>query len=284
MRIGATTLPVAGWVIDPSQPELERVKRLTAIRQLVEKYKLSAVELTLDLAYIFPEVFEASLYQDVANLQQKLGFTCSIHLPFLWLDASSLNEPIRQTSSECIRWAVELTHPIQVETYVVHLWGFTTMRITSELKNPHMLQAAVLSKAKKSLVELYERVDPQKICVENLEFPSFEFVEPLVESCGVNICLDVGHLAWQGGGEVEFYTRHRQRIGEIHLHDAKAPKIGDHQTAQDHLPLGQGEIDILGFLHELEKYEFGGAVILENNTREDLEISLEYLEKYLISK
>ena len=49
MKIGATTIPLAGWVADPRRPEQSRAHRLAAIRQLVGGYALSAVELTLDL-------------------------------------------------------------------------------------------------------------------------------------------------------------------------------------------------------------------------------------------
>jgi hypothetical protein len=69
--------------------------RLAAIRQLVEEYGLSAVELTLDLGVVFPQVFGSGFYAAVAELQQELGFTCSVHLPMLWLDLASLNESVR---------------------------------------------------------------------------------------------------------------------------------------------------------------------------------------------
>ena len=46
MKIGATTIPLAGWVADPRRPQQSRAHRLAAIRQLVTDYDLSVVELT----------------------------------------------------------------------------------------------------------------------------------------------------------------------------------------------------------------------------------------------
>ena len=128
MEIGTTNIPLAGWMVNPWQPEDARTRRLASIRQLVEGYGLSAVELGMDMGIVYPHVFDAGFYAAVADLQQELGFTCTVHLPFLWLDASSLNEPVRQTSVDCFRRAVELTRPVEVTTFVLHLWALRPSR------------------------------------------------------------------------------------------------------------------------------------------------------------
>jgi hypothetical protein len=76
MKLGSTTLPLAGWLADPQQPELSRAQRLAAIRRVVTGFGLSAVELTLDLGMIHAGVFDRGFYASVADLQQELGFTC----------------------------------------------------------------------------------------------------------------------------------------------------------------------------------------------------------------
>ena len=94
MKLGATT-PLTGWLADPQQPERSRAQRLAAIRQLAEGYGLSAVELTLDLSMVYPGVFDGDYYSAVADLQQELAFTCTVLLPFLWIDPASLNSLVR---------------------------------------------------------------------------------------------------------------------------------------------------------------------------------------------
>jgi sugar phosphate isomerase/epimerase len=72
----------------------------------------------------------------------------------------------------------------------------------------------------------------------------------------------MGHLAWQGGGELDFLTRHGDRIREVHLHDAVSVSTGGRTQTRDHLPLGRGQIDYGAFLRRLEEIGYEGAVIL----------------------
>jgi sugar phosphate isomerase/epimerase len=285
MKIGTTTIPLAGWGVDPRQPERGRAHRLAAIRQLVDVYGLSAVELNLDLGAVYPHMFDAGFYATVADLQQELGFVCTVHLPFLWLDPSSLNEPVRQASADCLRRSVELTRSVEVTTYVLHLWGPTTMQIAVLLADPAQRQAilgAVMAQAGRSLAEVCEVVDRHDLCVENLEAPPFDAALPLVEQYGVSICLDVGHLAYENGDAVDFLTQHGERVREVHLHDFISVSAGGQaRQTRDHLPLGRGQVDTGAILRRLEEMDFEGAVILEVNGRSDLEESLEQVTAFL---
>ena len=284
VKLGTTTLPLAGWVADPRDPTGSRARRLAAIRQIVEGYGLQAVELTLDLALVFPQVFDAGFYAAVAGLQQELGFVCTVHLPFLWVDASSLNEPLRRTSIACLHRAAELTRAVEVQTYVLHLWGFTTMQIEAQLQRRSERQAilvALMDQAGRSLSELCEVIEPRDLCVENLEDGLFELALPLIEQHGTSICLDVGHLACQNSDELNFLDLYRDRIREIHLHDAASPPAGAPGQIRDHLALGQGQVDYAAFLSRLEELGYKGPVILELNSRADLESSLTCLQQVL---
>ena len=284
MHIGSTTVSLAGWGVDPRQPDQARSERLAAIRQLVEGYRLPAVELDLDLGVIFPQVFDTAFYATVADLQQQLGFTCTAHLPFLWLDSSSLNEPVRQASVSCLRQAVELVRSLDVTVYVLHLWGFTTIQIALLLADPAQRKAVlggVLAQAGRSLAELCAVLDPRDLCVENLEAPSFDLVLPLVERVGASICLDVGHLAYEQGDPLAFLARHGERVRHVHLHDHVHTSAGGRVQTRDHLPLGRGEMDYVNFVHRLQETHFDGVVILENNSRADLEESLARVKTFL---
>jgi sugar phosphate isomerase/epimerase len=284
MKIGATLIPLVGWAADPGEPAKERERRLSALRRLVEEYGLKAVELTLDFGLLYPQVMDAAFYRRMAALQRELGFTCTTHLPFLWLDLTSLNEIVRQASVESVRRAVELAQPFQVETYVLHPWGSTTALITRVITDEVMQQnllTAVLRQADRSLAEICAFVEPRALCVENLEALPFDLMVPLLERHGASICLDVGHLAWQGGGELAFLERHGERVREIHLHDAVPPTPAQGKRARDHLPLGQGELDHQALLRKLDEIGFDGCVIVENNNEADLRESLKELHSFV---
>lgn len=284
ITFGTTTLPLAGWMADPQRPDESRAFRLHAIRQIVENHGLQAVELALDLHAIYPQVFDAGFYASVADLQQELGFVCTVHLPFLWIEPASLNESIRQASLASLRQAAEVTRAVDVHSYVLHLWGFTTVQVVSQLQDPAQHQAvvnALVGQAGRSLAALCEIIDPAKLCVENLEDSLFDLALPFIEQHGVSICLDVGHLALQGSSELSFLAQHKEKIREIHLHDARVPPAGGQQRASDHLALGKGQIDYAALLEKLTKLGFDGPIILEVNSQADLEQSLDQLQGYL---
>jgi sugar phosphate isomerase/epimerase len=177
--------------------------------------------------------------------------------------------------------AFELTQAVEVQTYVLHLWGFTTMQIVAQVQHPEQRQAilaVLLARAGQSLDALCEHIDPERLCVENLEDDLFDLAAPMLEGKGINICLDVGHLAWQGRSALNFWYQHRASIREIHLHDSVSVSAGGLVQHHDHLALGQGAFDYVTFLDSVAKSGFGGAVILEVNSQADLEQSLRRLE------
>lgn len=282
VRLGSTTLSLIGWLADPGQPERSRSQRLGAIRRLVTDYGLTAVELSLDLPMVHPTVFDASFYEDVADLQQELGFVCTAHLPFLWIEPASLNERVRVAAIQSLRRTIELTRSITIDTYVLHLWGLATTLITAQLQAGPEREAIVSAlgmQAARSLADLCELLPPRDICIENLEDSHLALTLALADQYQTSLCFDVGHFAWHGEDPLAFFQEHRNQIREVHLHDALRQPAGSGHLVRDHLALGDGQIDYGAILDMLEQMRFPGAVILEVNSKADLEASLNRLHK-----
>jgi sugar phosphate isomerase/epimerase len=284
VRIGTTLIPLVGWLVDTQRPEEGRARHLSAIRTLVEEYRIQTIELNGDFTLLYPQVIDRGYYQQVADLQRELRFACTLHLPFLWLDGASLNEPIRQATMQSITQVLEATQPLRVESYVLHLWGVWTSMLASFQDMPSEekqgLFNEILRRAEYTLAEFAALVPPASICVENLPAFSFDAILPLVERQGMRICLDVGHLARQGGDVLAFATKHWEQIGEIHLHDA-LPEADEGSSARDHLALGRGKVDYMAFMRTLEERGYDRVLILEVNTEADLLQSLEGVRSWL---
>jgi sugar phosphate isomerase/epimerase len=281
LKVGAGVIPLVGWGL---KGRGSREAHLRAIRRLVEDLQVQAVELNGDFTVLYPDVFGEGYYQDVVGLQKELGFVCTMHLPFLWLDGASLAEPVRKATVQCLSQVLEATRDLSIESYVVHLWGVWTSRLGTLQEMPdgekQQLVDEILRSAMRTLEELGSQAPPGQLCVENLERMPFELFVPLVEEQGMKVCFDVGHLAMQGGDPLEFLDRYWQMIGEVHLHDAVVAVRGG-PTATDHLPLGRGDVDYAGLMDELTRRGYDGVLILEVNSEADLRESLERVRAWL---
>lgn len=111
------------------------------------------------------------------------------------------------------------------------------------------------------------------ICVENSDgfLPvQQKAIDLLLESPVFGLTLDVGHDLCAGGMDGEFVGLRQSRLRHMHLHDAMAPK-------NDHLPLGEGQLDIPGALALAESVD--ATVVLEVKTEAGLRKSLAWLKR-----
>ncbi len=113
---------------------------------------------------------------------------------------------------------------------------------------------------------------PIRICVENADgFLDVQrrAVDLLLESPAFGLTLDIGHDHCAGGTDRDFILARKERLHHMHMHDAIAP-------LSDHLPLGQGELDIPGFILLAEQAD--ATVVLEVKTQEGLRQSVNWLK------
>jgi sugar phosphate isomerase/epimerase len=277
-------IPLVGWAGSVEGREEARTLHLNAIRRLIGDFGLQAVELNGDFTTLFPDTFGEEYYGSVAELQQQLGFACTMHLPFLWLDGLSLAEPVRQATVQCMARVVESSQRLSIESYVLHLWGMWSTLLATMQAMPEKEKRSILDDmlccAARTLDEIGEIASPQEICVENLERFPFEAILSLVKERDMRVCLDVGHLAADGGDTLEFLSQHWELIGEVHLHDA-LPGGGNEPGVKDHLPLGRGRVDYERIMDRLTEGGYEGVLILEVNTIAHLRENVERVRPWL---
>lgn len=100
-------------------------------------------------------------------------------------------------------------------------------------------------------------------------------VERLLDSTEVTLTLDIGHLALAGADPVACARDWASRIDHVHIKDvrmdvlaqAKATGRTDFDEWWSHVcvPLGTGDVDIDGVLHELAEHDYGGWLVVEQD-------------------
>ncbi|GBE24001.1 inosose dehydratase [bacterium BMS3Bbin02] len=97
----------------------------------------------------------------------------------------------------------------------------------------------------------------------------------------VDLCIDTGHLALAGADPVAIARAATGRVAHVHLKDldeslARQVRSGDlafRQAVIDglFLPLGDGSVDIQGFIGALEAQGYGGWYVIEQDAVLDAE-------------
>jgi len=280
MRIGASLQPVVGLGVNPYDPDGARARHLAAIRDLVQR-GAQVVELGLDFVSIYPTVFEASFFAQVAKLGAELDCVFTAHLPFLWMDPSSLVPEVREATLACLRRAVEALGDLTVESYVLHPTGPLADQAYSVLPPAAaaMFVGVMMGELERTVLSLLDLVPAELLCLENLETVPFEeYVLPLVKEHDLSVCLDVGHLPFQGLRAEDLIGTCFDRIREVHLHDVTRRIIGNRCViVTDHQALGTGERPYGDILRLLRERQFAGCVIVENDVAEATFASLQAL-------
>lgn len=180
----------------------------------------------------------------------------SIHAPISDINIASLNERIREDSVIEILTTAETAAALNINLITVHP-GVTSMSV------PYMEERSV-EKAKLSLRSL-DRIAAEygvTIAIENMPaFPFFlgqtaEEMKELIGTTNLGFCLDIGHANTTGQTEA-LIAEFKDRLVNVHIHD-------NHGVNDEHLTLGEGEIDFKKVIGDLSGYS--GNFIIESRS------------------
>ena len=265
----------------PADP---RARVLAAVQELVTGFGLQAVELFLDGIYLYPDVVDRALLDEVGRLQQRLGVAVTAHLPYAWVDLSSANELTRRASVDAVVGAVQLCASIDVTSFALHATGPFGNEVAPGVVHPEqsIWVQLMLGGIERSFSELRSRAPDAPLAVETMEGFPFEWQAPLVERHGFDICCDLSHLVVRGVDPLAFVDRWLPRVRQLHIHGVREQVLGVNLRRRiDHRALGgPGElVDAEGLLRLLAARSFAGPLILENLSRADLEHSVRTLQQ-----
>ncbi|MBS3786986.1 sugar phosphate isomerase/epimerase [Candidatus Bipolaricaulota bacterium] len=251
-RLGATSLTY------PNLDLIENVKRTS------DEFDL--VELTLEYPRSLP--LDGERIGELNKLKEEKGLEYSVHLP-LSIRLATSNPHLRKASVEVVARTYEKAEKLDPQLYTLHV---SPVHYPGGSPLTHLFEIKQfddqLEKARESLRELKEYLNPEKIAVENL-FTDMLRLQGFLESEGYMRCLDIGHLVKRGEDPVLHYYENSDSIINLHLHGVV--EGNDHQQIEPE----SENFNLVGLLEALRDKSYDGQLVLEQFKPKHLSRSIE---------
>ena len=221
--------------------------------------------------YVLDRLSSKDVERASRALQEK-KIPVTFHAPFMDLNPGAADEKVREITAFRFRQVLDLVSLFHPRTIVLHP-GYDRWRYDDDVDlwlenslrtwNPLMERAESVS-VRMALENVFdERPEPLRRLLEEINSPFLGY------------CMDAGHGNLFSQVPLEEWVEVLGgRLMEIHLHD-------NHGEADEHLPLGQGDIDFSSLFSLLEKKKLQPIYTIEPHEIAHLQPSLKALEKYL---
>lgn len=241
--------------------------------KLCQALGLSFVELNMNL----PQYQIAPMEQaGLARIAREYGISYTIHLDDN-LNVGDFNPAVAAAYEQTVLDGVAMAQRLEIPLLNMHLHKGAVFTLPE--KKVYVFEAyrdAYLRRMEEFRNRCQAAIGGSgvKICVENIGGYApwqIETLDVLLESDAFGLTLDVGHNYCSGGTDEPVILERSSRLRHIHLHDARLP-------SQDHLALGDGELDIDGYLKMAAEHQC--SVVLETKTIAGLRASAEWIRQH----
>lgn len=232
-------------------------------------------------AGINPEVYmdgffiEHAVPEDLERLREQFagrGLKITLHGPYLDMNPGSTDESVRLSTIEMYEKVFRVIERLRPVNVVLHA-GYHEKKY----KGDHKSWLSQSLRTWPRFVHEAERLSTV-IAVENIFEREPFTLKLLMEGIGsknFGICVDAGHMRVFSKVDMEEWFRELGPwIAEVHLHD-------NHGRHDDHLPLGEGSIDIPRFLELLARYAQDPVYTIEPHGEDAMRRAIEAVRKYL---
>jgi len=269
---------VTGFDLSPSIPTKKMLRKVQVnlpFPMLVENLgAILAIELQPEI-YFSGRILDSLSSPEVERASHALeekGTSVTFHAPFMDLNPGAVDEKVREVTAFRFNQVMQLVPLFRPRAIVFHP-GYDRWRYDDDvdlwLKNSLTVW--------KPLAERAERLSV-KMALENVFEESPFILKKLldaVDSPFLGYCLDAGHgHLFSQVPMVNWIDALGSRLFEVHLHD-------NHRQADEHLPIGRGEIDFPALFSRIEERNLHPIFTIEPHEIGHLLPSLEALEKYL---
>jgi sugar phosphate isomerase/epimerase len=259
-------------IMDFGMPTLIERKTLESCAALCQELGLAFVEFNMDLPEYQMERLDPT---QLAKAAEKYGIYFTIHLEdtaYPW----NFNRRVSEAYTETVLQTIEIAKQLSIPALNMHFHQgeyFTLpdrkAYLFEEYCDEFLQKVTVFREACTSAIG----GAAIKICVENTRSFQLDFVAKgiaiLLESPVFALTFDTGHNAGSDFQQQPLIERHIDRLLHMHLHDYS-------KSRGDHLPLGEGELELAQYLDIAQKYNC--RVVLETKTVDGLRKSVGWLK------
>ncbi len=253
-------------------PSLVEAKTVEQCARVCRELKLDFIELNAN----FPQFQPVKLDREVLNkIAKEYGIGYTIHLDDD-LNIADFNDYVRDAYCRTVSETIALAKAANILVLNMHLAKGAVYTLPQrKLYFFEEYQEEYLERIRhfRQLCEKEIGSSGIRICVENCGgWEPFHraAVDVLLESPVFGLTMDIGHNFCAGGMDEGVFAEKKNRLNHMHMHDALRP-------GKDHLPLGEGEMDI--FAHLALAQENDCTVVLETKTEEGLRRSVRWLRE-----
>lgn len=230
---------------------------------------------------INPEVFlsadslDTMVWEELASnahVLHEAGLATTIHSPFMDLNPGALDSTIREATRRRIAQVMKAAELLKPRVIVVHP-GFDDLhygeRSVDWLKNSVSFWREFVPQARElktvlAVENIFEKeTSTLKALLDEIDDPCFRY------------CFDIGH--WNMFTTVtmeQWFSELGSYIVECHIHD-------NHGQSDEHLPVGDGDIDFDSFFSLLASHAPEAIWTIEAHSTERLNRALENINKYM---
>lgn len=255
--------------MDFGMPTLIENDTLEDNAKLCNELGLRFVELNMNLPQFQSDVIDVDFFKGIA---QKYGMYYTIHMDEQF-DFACFNSRVAEAYIAAMVDTISLAKQLRVPVINMHLASGVYFTLPNEKVYLYETNLELfLDSVRKFRDIVREQIGdyPLKICIENCSgYKDFqlEAIDILLSDKRFALTFDIGHDYCIGGKDKDEILARKNRLFHMHLHDAT--------QNNNHLPLGDGNIDIKEYLSLAKEHDC--RVVLETKTVDGLKKSVQWL-------
>ncbi|MFW9970438.1 MAG: sugar phosphate isomerase/epimerase family protein [Candidatus Odinarchaeota archaeon] len=276
MELGISTL---GHIIDIARAT--KFKNLMDIQfnateqclNFTEKNGIEIIELVIEP----PQIINDEYRREYINLINSFSIKKQIHAPYIDLNLCSYNKRIFEASIESHIEVIKLSHQIKAKIITIHP-GLANFMISA-------IREYNKEQLKNAIHRLLDFSDNQNvlICLENMPKKAYIMTDNSnIEELYSNInrkdlyfTFDTSHFYMCDGNVNNLWAKFHHIIKNVHIVDNLNKK------SDTHPPIGSGKLDFKENIDVFRKYSYEGPLIIELSSINQLNQSINYINKFL---